>query len=262
MTKEIFGLLIIIVLLVVGFAFYQFQTPKTEVEPVVEVKTVEGVSLTNGDYVADTASSTLNWEGRKTLVAGYSDTGVISLKEGSAKVESGQIVVGNFVIDMTSITASTTGKGSGQDMLTKHLKSADFFDVAKFATSSLTVNSVTMIGDQYIASGDLMIKGKTNPIEFPITLAQDGTNISVVGEAVVDRTKWDVRYGSNKFFDNLADNVIDDNFTLKFEIKLKPAGEILGESTTASSTASTTLTAKTTSTSTATSTASTTKTTQ
>lgn len=221
MNKQMLGLILVIVIIVVGLAFYQFKKSPEVVEPVEETPVVEGVTLENGGYTADTASSALTWTAHKTLIAGYTDTGAISLKDGSVKVESGQIMTGQFVVDMTSIKVGSTSNTKGTvTMLEKHLKSADFFDVVKFATSSLMVNKIEMIGGQYIARGDLTIKGITNPIEFPVILAQIGDSISVTGEAVVDRTKWDVRYGSDKFFDNLANNVIDDNFTLKFDIKL------------------------------------------
>jgi len=245
MNKQMLGVLIVIAILVIGFAFYRFKGVGESVdEMVVDVETIEEISLVDGDYQIDLALSMVNWEGKKTLIANYIDEGTISIKEGDLQVSGGKISSGDFVIDMNTIKAgSTSNTKATVDMLEKHLKSDDFFGVEKFPTAKFTIKDVNMIGGEYIASGELTIKDITNQIEFPITINQEGEgSVTVVGGAVLDRTKWDIRYGSDKFFDNLANNVIDDNFTVKFDIKFKnisPKSEI--EDQTATTTASTTV---------------------
>ena len=60
----------------------------------------------------------------------------------------------------------------------------------------------------------LTIKDITHPIEFDAQ--KDGNWF--MAEIVVDRSKFDVRYGSGSFFDNLGDKMIYDDFTMTVKI--------------------------------------------
>jgi polyisoprenoid-binding protein YceI len=62
---------------------------------------------------------------------------------------------------------------------------------------------------------DLTIKGKTNPVTFDITVNKHNTSTKFK----VDRTKYDIKYGSGSFFDNLGDKAISDNFELAVALK-------------------------------------------
>ena len=68
----------------------------------------------------------------------------------------------------------------------------------------------------YAVTGDFTIKGKTNPASFDLTVA-DGT---AKAKVVIDRTKYDIRYGSNSFFDNLGDKAIYNEFKLDVTLKM------------------------------------------
>jgi polyisoprenoid-binding protein YceI len=70
----------------------------------------------------------------------------------------------------------------------------------------------------YLVRGKLTIKGITNDIEFPAAIYMQKGELHAKATFDLDRTKWDIRYGSNKFFDNLANNVIDDMFTVSFDL--------------------------------------------
>ena len=125
---------------------------------------------------------------------------------------------------MNSIMALSTGKGSGQDMLSKHLKSADFFDTEKYPEASFIISRVESDpsrASSYLLFGDMLIKGKTLPISVPVSMLQVEQDIVLVGDIAVDRTLWDVQFGSGKFFQNLADNTIDDYFTISFSLIIK-----------------------------------------
>jgi polyisoprenoid-binding protein YceI len=114
---------------------------------------------------------------------------------------------------MTSIT-STDGAGA---RLEGHLKADDFFGVEKFPTANFVITKVTpaAAAGKLTVSGNLTIKGITKPISFPATLAVKGNSLSAVAKGVkVDRTKYDIRYGSKSFFDSIGDKAIDDEFTL------------------------------------------------
>ncbi len=181
------------------------------------------VHLGDGKYNISPSDITITWTGRKVILKNWVDKGNISLKEGSFIIKNGDITSNKFVFDMTSIKALSTGAGGGQDKLSKHLMSADFFDVAKFATSTFVVNEIiaSTTENNYILKGDLTIKDSTNEISIPVTMDRSKKDmITAKGSVDIDRTLWNVKYGSNKFFDKLGDNVIDDKFNISFDIKI------------------------------------------
>jgi len=197
----------------------QAQVTSSETNSAESQETAQPIAG-SGDYVLVADESSMKWAGSKTLIANYTDRGVIAVQDGSFVMEDGVITSGSFTIDMTSIGVESTGRGSGESMLTNHLKSADFFDVAEYPTSTFVIKSVTKTEaeNEYTITGDLTLKGKTNEVSFPATITQQGEKLIAVGKAELDRTKWDVRFGSGKFFDNLGDNVIDDVFAVEFTL--------------------------------------------
>ena len=180
---------------------------------------VPAVGIQDGTYVMSSASSSVTWEGRKKLISGYVDRGSIDVESGSLSVINGVIASGTIAIDMNSIRAQSTGRGSGETGLTTHLKSNDFFNATKYPISTFTVRSASTSADgKIILSGDLTIRDKTNPINIPVTVSGTGGNLTLTGEAVVNRTNFDVRFGSTSFFSDLGDNVIEDEFKLIFTV--------------------------------------------
>lgn len=155
--------------------------------------------------------STIQWEGEKLT---GSHEGTIQLKEGFFLMEGGELVGGEFVADMNSINV-TDLEGESKTKLTGHLKSDDFFGVNNYPTAKFVINTVAKKGDVYGISGDLTIKGKTNPIAFDLSMDSNSANTNLT----IDRTKYDVRYGSNSFFDNLGDKAIYDEFDLMINLK-------------------------------------------
>ncbi|WP_374957460.1 YceI family protein [Gilvibacter sp.] len=151
--------------------------------------------------------STITWVGKK--VTGQHE-GTINLKSGYFMMDGESMVGGEFVIDMTSINVTDLQAGKGKEKLEGHLKSDDFFGVEAHPTATLTVKNAARNGNTYTVNADLTIKGKTNPITFDIT--KDGTNMTA--NVTIDRSKFDVRYGSGSFFDNLGDKTIYDDFDL------------------------------------------------
>jgi len=160
----------------------------------------------------DIKESKVEWEGEK--VTG-SHEGTIDLKDGYLTMDNGELKGGEFVMDMTSITV-TDLEGEDKGKLEGHLKSDDFFGVNNYPSSKLVITSVAKkSNDTYGVVADLTIKGKTNPVTFDLDM--DGNIAST--ELTIDRTKYDVRFGSGSFFDNLGDKTIYDNFELEVELK-------------------------------------------
>jgi polyisoprenoid-binding protein YceI len=178
-------------------------------------------AVVEGAYTVSLEDSTVQWTGSKKLIKEWVDTGTIALKEGTFTVSGAQMVSGSIVFDMTSIETQNTGAGEeASPKLSTHLKSADFFEVETYPSATFDITEVVPGETEYsyIANGNLTIKDVTNDISVPvIAYMQDGM-MKVSGEALVDRTLWNVKYGSEKFFDNLANNVINDEFSLKFDL--------------------------------------------
>lgn len=166
----------------------------------------EGVTLK-----VNTTQSTIGWTGKK--VTGKHN-GTINIKEGSVDISDGVLTGGSFVIDMTSIAVSDlTGNGKGK--LEGHLKSDDFFGVESFPTASLVITEAIAKGNHnYDIKGNLTIKGITNPVQFNAIVKPEGKLIKATADITVDRTLYNVRYGSGKFFDDLGDSTISDEFVL------------------------------------------------
>ncbi|PJB15136.1 MAG: YceI family protein [Flavobacteriales bacterium CG_4_9_14_3_um_filter_32_8] len=167
------------------------------------------------DLKINTKISSIEWIGKK--VTGQ-HTGAINIKEGSLQVVDGIIKTGKVVIDMNSIT-NTDMEGEWSQKLLDHLNSADFFDVKNHSASTLEINSVKNIeGNKYIVNGNLTIKGISKPIEFPATIEVKDGKLAAFAEVKIDRTLYDIKYGSGKFFEGLGDKMIDDEFIVKFKI--------------------------------------------
>lgn len=171
------------------------------------------LSFTTVKKYVDVETSKVEWTGKK--IAGTHE-GNISLKQGFVSLtEDGKLTGGEFVMDMTSIVV-TDLTGEYKTKLEDHLNSEDFFGVENHPTSKLVITKVApKAGNTYAVTGDLTVKGKTEPVNFDMQV--EGNSASA--KLVIDRTKYGIRYGSGSFFDNLGDNTINNNFTLDVTLK-------------------------------------------
>ncbi len=159
-----------------------------------------------------TNESKLVWKGYK--VTG-SHEGTIAIESGFLTFDNNKLVGGEFVVDMTTINA-TDLEGEYKGKLDGHLMSDDFFGVANHPKATLVFTNVEASGkNAYNVTGDLTIKGKTNPIAFVISVYGNKATATLK----VDRTQYDVKYGSTSFFDNLKDKAIYDEFDLVTDLE-------------------------------------------
>jgi len=160
----------------------------------------------------DTKTSTVNWIGEKI---GGQHEGLISIKSGSLNLANDQIKSGEFTIDMNSITCTDLEDETYNQKLVGHLKSDDFFGVEKHPTAILTITNATKFTNgKATVTGKIKIKGKTETVKFDVYKKGN----TYTAELKVDRSKFDVRYGSTSFFDSLGDKAIDDIFTLNIKL--------------------------------------------
>ena len=192
---------------------------KTILSLSLAVLTILSVNAGNNEnhenLTINTKISSVNWVGKK--VSGE-HSGTINIKEGSLHLHDGNVASGKIIIDMESIN-TTDMEGEYKEKLDKHLKETDFFDVANHKTALLNITSVKLIeGNKYKITGDLTIKGIAKPIAFPATIEIKDGKLGAYAEMEVDRTLYDIKYGSGKFFEGLGDKMISDNFIIKFKI--------------------------------------------
>lgn len=171
------------------------------------------------NYSVDTKASTVTWIGKK--VAGQHN-GNINISKGNIITSHGTITGGTVEFDMNSITNADVTDKASNDKLVGHLKSDDFFGVTKFPTSKFDITKVTLkSGNDYEVTGKLTIKGITNEITFPALIKMDASTIVTIAKIIVNRTKFDIKYGSASFFDKIGDKAISDDFELNVNVVSK-----------------------------------------
>lgn len=165
------------------------------------------LSVTAQTKKVDASKSSINWLAKK--VTGQHN-GTVNIKDGALVFKGKKLVGGTFTSDMTSLT-STDLTGDWLAKLNGHLKSDDFFGVEKFPTSTLVFKTIgAKAKDVYTVTADLTIKGITNPVTFDLTVSKNTASTTLT----IDRTKYDIKYGSKSFFESIGDKAIYDNFDL------------------------------------------------
>lgn len=173
-------------------------------------------------YVADTEASSIEWKGFKPT---GTHNGIIQISSGVVKVSDGKVESGSFLVDMASIKVlDIPVEKEGNGKLVGHLKSPDFFDVEKFPSAAFEVTGISEADGKTMLSGNLTLKDVKNNITFPVTVSENGDTMTLTSETfTIDRSKWNVQYGSKSFFDNLGDKFINDDIELKVNVTAKKA---------------------------------------
>jgi len=171
--------------------------------------------------------SSISWVGRK--VTG-SHSGTVPVKTGEVVLNGETIASGSFGIDLSGVKVTDIPDPKNNAKLVGHLRSPDFFASELFPTAQFTIDSaVPMVkplptGENTTIKGTLSIKGISKSVEFPAQVAIKDGVAEARGKAKLDRTQWDIRYGSGKFFQGLGDKLIYDEFEVDFALKGKVVG--------------------------------------
>lgn len=193
--KMTFGLIAVAVI-----GAFAFTTPKAS----------------NVNYAIDTKATTAKWVGKK--VTGQHEGG-ISISKGNIISDGKTLTGGSFEIDMTSITCTDLTDKEYNGKLVGHLKADDFFGTEKFPTAKFDITKATLkSGNDYDVTGKLTIKGITNEITFPAMIKMDAKTFVTVAKIMVNRTKFDIKYGSASFFEGLGDKALNDEFELNINV--------------------------------------------
>jgi|LakMenE01Jun11ns_1017448.scaffolds.fasta_scaffold9959683_27 hypothetical protein len=167
--------------------------------------------------------SSIRWYGTNGSPVIAEHSGGIKVKKGKVIVNTaGEITAAELIMDMTSITNDNLS-GELQSKIVQHLKSPDFFDVKKYPEATFKSTQVQKISDKkYQLIGQLTIKNTKKNTNITGFYATDGFNYSFKGNFIFDRTDFDVKYGSGKFFSNLGDKLISDTVKLSFDLRANP----------------------------------------
>ncbi|MEN9370036.1 MAG: hypothetical protein RI952_901 [Bacteroidota bacterium] len=172
----------------------------------------------SANYKVDGTASSINWLAKK--VTGQHG-GTIAMTSGALTVANDNITGGSFVIDMNSIKC-TDLTGEWADKLIGHLRSDDFFSVEKNPTAQLTITKVNYeSANKANIDANLTIKGITKAISFPSAISKKGDVLVAVSTIRVDRTKFDIKYGSKSFFESIGDKAIEDEFEITVNLVAK-----------------------------------------
>jgi|WetSurMetagenome_2_1015567.scaffolds.fasta_scaffold381292_1 polyisoprenoid-binding protein YceI len=163
-------------------------------------------------YKADVANSKINWVGKK--VTGE-HTGTINLASGEFTINNGMIEKGKFEVDMTTIKDVDLTDEVYRAKLEGHLKSDDFFGVVAYPKATFVINKPVKIEKGITTvKGNMTIKGTTQAIDIKAVFSDSKDGMHIYATLTIDRTKFNVKYGSGSFFEDLGDKTIYDEFYL------------------------------------------------
>jgi polyisoprenoid-binding protein YceI len=173
----------------------------------------------DGEYRIDPENSRLEWIGRNL---GKRHNGWIAVRNGALLISGNKLAAGSIVLDMNSITNLDLQDPTWRDMLVLHLKSEDFFAVERFPDAAFRLNGweaspgAASEAPDGVATGDLTIRDVTRPVSFPAIVATqpDGT-IKAHAAVEIDRTLWNVCYGSCRLFERLGMHLVHDMISLE-----------------------------------------------
>ncbi|MFV8279972.1 YceI family protein, partial [Christiangramia marina] len=178
------------------------------------------------EYKVDTTASTIEWQGSKPT---GNHTGTIAVKEGTFMATDSTIQSGTFVIDMQSIEV-TDLEGEEKSNLEAHLmgtvegKEGDFFNVQEYPEATFEVTGITEEEGTTMLQGNLTMKEVTKNISFPVTISKNNDTYTISSKDFsIDRTKWNVNYGSKSVFEGLGDKFINDEIQLTINLEAKKA---------------------------------------
>lgn len=177
--------------------------------------------LPEGEYQIDTEQSMVEWFGRNPNTKHF---GTVRISKGQIQIENGNMT-GAVEIDMNSIENINLAGDELQPVLVSHLKSDDFFLVKTFPTATFTINGGNLVEDAHLSApnyevnGALELRGVKADLSFTATIAPADDN-GLVAEAHfdIDRTHWNVIYGSTRFFENLGMHLVFDLISVQMKI--------------------------------------------
>jgi polyisoprenoid-binding protein YceI len=177
----------------------------------------------DGKYLIDFKNSSIIWKGKK--VTGQGHQGTVRVSSGVVEAKGAKLANAKLKVDMNGIACTDLPDAESNAKLLNHLRAEDFFSTAKFPDAQFEATSFDDKkdgnGNTHVVHGKLTIKGITQEVSFPAKVETTENEVKINGEMKFDRSKFDVRYGSETFFGSLGDNAIENDVTLIFNLTAK-----------------------------------------
>ncbi|MEO1654936.1 MAG: YceI family protein, partial [Bacteroidota bacterium] len=206
------------------------ESDEAEVSEAEEVneEATEGAA----DFAVDLDNSMVTWVGTKPTGR---HNGSFNISEGSVKVENGEIVGGNYTIDIKTLAVlDIPAEDEGNGKLVGHLMSGDFFDAEKFPSAKFEITAVEpyeapeeaeevseeesefkLADPTHFVSGNFELKGVSKNIKFPAKISVSDSEVSAEAKFNINRTDWELSYGSDE---SLGDKFIRPTVHIGFNI--------------------------------------------
>jgi polyisoprenoid-binding protein YceI len=176
--------------------------------------------LKDGKYIVDYKGSSITWSAQKVTGSGH--TGTVRVSSGNVVVTKNAISSAKVNVDVNALAVTDIPAGEMNSNLVNHLKSPDFFDAAAHPDAKFEITSVKEAkdkeGNTHSVTGKLTIKGITQDVTFPAKVSSNGSSITIAGSMTFDRSKFEIRYGSTSFFNDLGDKAINNDVKLTFNL--------------------------------------------
>ena len=187
-------------------------------KPLIKDTSMEVTSITSqgSDTLwVDKLNSNVQWIGRK--VTGE-HSGRIQLAGGFIVKGDEKLNSGEILMNMQSITVGDIEDPKWNQKLVDHLKNDDFFNSEKYPTAKFVFNRFKGKGADTHVSGEMTIRDKSVLTNLILNVVVDADSSYATGSINIDRSLFDVKYGSGSFFEGLGDKMIMDDFTLNFKL--------------------------------------------
>ena len=194
---------------------------KSEIDekPAAEVAAATSTETTAADTAgATTTSNVIRDKSSIDFVAAKvtrDHKGKFNNFDGSISYAGGKPVGVSFEIDLNSVETDT-------EKLTAHLKTPDFFDVAKYPKATFTSTSLTEApsgspaGTTHELRGVLDLHGARKELTIPVKAEVTPEGVRTTSEFTINRHDWAIDYKG------MADDLIKDNVLMKLNLLFPP----------------------------------------
>jgi rhodanese-related sulfurtransferase len=179
------------------------------------------MTLSDGKYTVDSDASQVEWTGRNLHSR---HIGTVAIAKGVIHIQDGT-VTGTVEIDMNTIHNINLEGDELQPVLEAHLQSDDFFFVKIFPKAVFTIKEAKRIEPgwlttpNYHVNGELNLRGISAGLKFDATVAlNQESSLAIEAHFDIDRTRWNVIYGSTRYFEHLGMHKVFD--LLSFQIRM------------------------------------------